>query len=162
MCDVSSVQLSSPRWPLTNSTYQYCHLRPRIKDRKQCLWCLEKAKTACLVCKSRPRNEKGVYCGFVCKKRAAEQAPALLEVPRGHEVFDMGMPFLRNNCAHSHGSSVLHVRTVEDKYLESWKDPKTSPAEIKRLFKVVGSDSTSRPYTAYRYANGAFLSCFLC
>lgn len=108
----------------------YCHLRPRIKDRKQCLWCLEKAKTACLVCKSRPRNEKGVYCGFVCKKRAAEQAPALLEVPRGHEVFDM----------------------VEDKYLESWKDPKTSPAEIKRLFKVVGSDSTSRPYTAYRKA----------
>jgi hypothetical protein len=48
--------------------------------------------SACLLCRSCPKNGEFDYCGAVCQLNARNQSPLLLEVPQGHTTFATGKP----------------------------------------------------------------------
>jgi hypothetical protein len=93
------------------------------------------AKSACLMCRSRPKNGKYHFCGRGCRDNARKVAPSILEVPEGHTTFKM----------------------VTDKFQESWKASGRCPP-VKKVYKVVEPSSFLIPYDNYlkQYGNECF------
>ena len=49
------------------------------------------SESACLMCRKHPKNGRFDFCGTECRDEARNISPLLLEVPRGHTTFEMGM-----------------------------------------------------------------------
>jgi hypothetical protein len=50
----------------------------------------EKLSDTCLQCRRNPKNGAYDFCGTICRDSAFSQTPALLEVPPGHVMYEMG------------------------------------------------------------------------
>jgi hypothetical protein len=55
-------------------------------------YCLINTKSACLLCRSTPKNGEFDFCGTTCRDTVRNLAPLVLEVPQDHVTFAMGKP----------------------------------------------------------------------
>jgi hypothetical protein len=112
----------------------YCHRKPRTDGSSQCgSPCIERAKVACLLCKSRPKNGVGYQlCGKTCKRIATKTTPLILEAPKGHKTYDM----------------------VEKRLQTAWHNVTVKLPTIKRIFKIIEDDEFLRPYADYKKLKG--------
>jgi len=70
---------------------QYCHRGVKLSGQDQCSKiCLEAAKVACLLCKSRPKYKQYHLCGKSCQQISTKRTPLLLDAPEGHATWDLG------------------------------------------------------------------------
>jgi hypothetical protein len=106
--------------------------------------CRDKAKHACLYCRSRPKNGRYHFCGRQCRNMAAKDSPLLLEVPRDHATFEMGTisSTLCDDCSYA-------MDVVETKFKGAWKMSRACP-QVKKVYKVVESAAFLSPYDTYR------------
>ncbi|TEB30486.1 hypothetical protein FA13DRAFT_1792468 [Coprinellus micaceus] len=112
----------------------YCHRKPRSAGSSQCgTPCVEMAKVACLLCKSRPKNGVGYHlCGKTCKRIATKTTPLILEAPKGHKTYEM----------------------VEKRFQTAWHNVTVQLPAIKRIFKIIEDDEFLRPYAEYKELKG--------
>ncbi|KAF8839651.1 ADP-ribosylation [Paxillus ammoniavirescens] len=126
----------------------YCHKQPKYNDGKTThsfcgKTCAQQAKATgasgggatpaaskplsngCLLCGKAAK--KGCFCSQACAAKAEKNAPALLEVPSGHDTF----------------------KSVADQFNASWRHQTSCPA-VRRIYKVVGDSSSIAKYEAYR------------
>jgi len=90
-------------------------------------------KSACLMCRSRPKNGGYDFCGITCRDAARKLAPLLLEVPRGHTTFTM----------------------VENKFKEAWKPAnRTLCPPVRNVYRVVETSSSRDAYSSYAKLHG--------
>ncbi|KIM64290.1 hypothetical protein SCLCIDRAFT_1213393 [Scleroderma citrinum Foug A] len=82
-------------------------------------------KNGCLLCGNAVK--KGHFCGKGCTSKAEKKAPALLEVPQGHDTF----------------------KNVTDQFKASWRHQTACPT-VRRIYKVIGHPSSISKYEAYR------------
>src|SRR5260221_2934211 len=69
---------------------QYCHRRTKLSGHDQCSKiCIDAAKIACLLCKSRPKYKLYHLCGKSCKQISTKKTPLLLDAPEGHDTWDL-------------------------------------------------------------------------
>lgn len=124
-------------------TCDYCHKLPKYNDgtttHSFCgKTCAQKAKTAgttpaqakpvkngCLLCGKAVK--KGHFCSQACTSKAEKKAPALLEVPQGHDTF----------------------KSVTDQFKASWRHQTACPT-VRRIYKVIGHPSSIARYETYR------------
>ncbi|OBZ66184.1 Poly [ADP-ribose] polymerase 3 [Grifola frondosa] len=96
------------------------------------------AETACLWCRSAPKQGDRHFCGTACANDAAKKAVVVLEVPEGHVTF--------NNVA--------------GQFKTSWRHNTRCPT-VKHIYKIVGQQSSIDQYEAYKNAvesRGQFVS----
>ncbi|KJA13313.1 hypothetical protein HYPSUDRAFT_49917 [Hypholoma sublateritium FD-334 SS-4] len=106
----------------------YCHRRSKAPHSDQCgPECSEKAQTACLLCRSRPKYQQYHLCGKTCKEIAAKWTPLLLEAQVDHATYIF----------------------VEKKFKNAWRATGKAPA-IKRIYKIIESSDFLQPYDRYK------------
>jgi len=114
----------------------YCHRKPKSPGYQQCsISCRDKAKLACLMCRSRPRHGRYHLCGKTCKEISLKSTPLILEAPPGHDTFTM----------------------VVDKFKSAWSPPKSQAKlcpTIKKVYKIIESQAFLKPYDSYRRSHG--------
>ncbi|KAF9477462.1 ADP-ribosylation [Pholiota conissans] len=106
----------------------YCHRHGKVTGKNQCEQCIELAKVACLLCKSRPKFKRYHLCGKTCKTIATKLTPLILEAPAGHATYEF----------------------VENKFKDSWKYPGTSVPTVKNIFKIIEGKDFLEPYDKYK------------
>jgi hypothetical protein len=124
---------------------EFCGERPKAVHNGQKFphcgtTCRDKAKVAelasansatcktCLVCWQEENPGESDFCSTVCADVAAKKAPFLLEVPRGHVAF----------------------KKVADFYTSGWKNPRTPPPGIKKVYMFVMKPDFQHTYEEYR------------
>ncbi|KAH7884349.1 ADP-ribosylation [Phlebopus sp. FC_14] len=93
-------------------------------------------KNGCLLCGKAVK--KGHFCSQACTAKAEKSAPALIEVPSGHDTF----------------------KSVADQFKVSWRHQTPCPT-VRRVYKVIGHPSSIAKYDAYRAsveAQGKFVA----
>jgi len=112
----------------------YCHRSPKLPNSSQCSEsCRQKARVACLLCRSRPRNGEYNLCGNTCKGLSMRTTPLILEAPPGHATFEM----------------------VEEKFRKAWKSPQRQACpKVQRVYKLIENSAFLDPYDSYRKLHG--------
>lgn len=107
----------------------YCHRQPKLTGQNQCSkFCIDGAKLACLLCKSRPKFGRYHLCGRTCKQIAIKSTPLILEIPPGHATYEL----------------------VERKFKTAWQVNTTQCPPIKKIFKIIENKSFLLPYDSYK------------
>ena len=85
---------------------------------------------------------------MTCKRIATKSTPLILEIPKGHTTYDMGM-ILRAFCR---SSGLTFLLTVENKFKSSWTAGASNPLPtISKIFKIIENDEFLKPYDQYRF-----------
>ena len=118
-----------------------------MEGERQCgQTCADTAKIACLLCRSRPKNGRHDFCGLTCRGLALVLAPLILEIPKGHVTYDMGM------CSVLLGKALpMMFSLVERMFKTAWKAGSSPIPAIKRVYKVTENEEFHRPYDLYRF-----------
>lgn len=107
----------------------YCHRQPKLQGQNQCSQvCIDAAKIACLLCKSRPKLGQYHLCGKTCKQIAVKSTPLILEAPPNHATYEL----------------------VEQKFKSAWQVHTTQCPPIRKIFKIIESNSFLLPYDRYK------------
>ncbi|KAJ2924073.1 hypothetical protein H1R20_g13027, partial [Candolleomyces eurysporus] len=138
-CSFTCIQIFCQRGSGDARMCDVCHRRPKRRGQQQCgNECAGVANVACLLCKYRPKDGRHDLCSLTCKKVVMILAPCILEVPRGHAIYDM----------------------VEGKFKRAWKDKSSPIPVIRKVFKIIENEEFQKPYELYRVdlakATGAF------
>ncbi|TFK69964.1 ADP-ribosylation [Pluteus cervinus] len=88
------------------------------------------AETVCLMCRHSPKMANSNFCSQTCIDDAENLAPTVLEVPVGHVTF----------------------KSVAEQFKASWRHGNTACPPVRRVYKIVSSQSSLASYSAYRAA----------
>ncbi|KAK7006223.1 PARP catalytic domain-containing protein [Favolaschia claudopus] len=85
-------------------------------------------ETICLMCKQAAKLAGSHFCSTVCGDDAEKNGPMLLEVPAGHSTF----------------------KSVADQFKASWRHTGKSCPPVRRIYKIVATQTTLASYKAYQ------------
>ncbi|KAG7089296.1 hypothetical protein E1B28_010994 [Marasmius oreades] len=97
------------------------------------------AETVCLMCLQQPKLGNSNFCGKKCEDDAEKRGPMILEVPTGHATF----------------------KSVADQFKTSWRHTGTTCPPVKRVYKVIGTQTSLSAYNTYKSnveARGQFVA----
>jgi len=92
--------------------------------------------SACLLCRSSPKNGEHDFCGTTCRDALTNLAPLVLEVPQGHSTFTM----------------------VENYFRQSWRAGSTPRPRVKNVYRIIVDSASIQAYDNYlmTYGNESF------
>ena len=78
-----------------------------------------------------------------------KSTPLLLEAPKGHETYEMGMSYSSISGRRILGDIDIHI-AVEKKFQKAWHNVTGPLPTIKKVFKVIENDEFLKPYAIYK------------
>jgi hypothetical protein len=88
--------------------------------------------SACLLCRSTPKNGEFDFCGTTCRDTVRNLAPLVLEVPQDHVTFAM----------------------VENKFRQSWRAGSTRCPRVKNVYRIIVDSTSVQAYDNYLWTHG--------
>jgi len=88
--------------------------------------------SACLLCRSSPKEHEFDFCGITCRDAMRNLAPMVLEVPRGHVIFTM----------------------IENKFRQSWRAGSTPCPQVQNVYRVIVDSASVQAYDNYLWTHG--------
>ncbi|KLO12670.1 hypothetical protein SCHPADRAFT_904911 [Schizopora paradoxa] len=83
------------------------------------------ADESCIICMKNP-PKMGVFCSKACSSAAEQKAPAIIEIPEGHDQF----------------------KSVADQFKASWRSGTCPP--VRKVYKVITTAAALKSYETYR------------
>lgn len=85
-------------------------------------------ETVCLMCRKIAKLSASHFCSTACTTSAEQQAPMILEVPKGHVTF----------------------RSISEQFKTSWRHASKPCPPVRRVYKIISSPALVTSYNTYR------------
>lgn len=142
----TSTESSAVTYETNRSHHDKRHSLHDLKPKAPVIEAQLEADSICLMCKQRVKRKNYQFCSPRCTSMAAQRAPELIPVPKGHVMYNDGTSLRKIYCMIL---SHFYHNAVKRSFVENWKTGEPKPT-ITAIYLITWTVSMRESFEAYR------------